>query len=469
MIKKLSKDFILYGIGNSLSKLSSIILLPFFTNYFTLEDYGALELLIIVVSLSSLLCLLQLESSLSRFFYDYGKEERKQMITSFFVFTGLLSFIVVGVLYFFSSEINEMLFSEFKYKQAYFLSVVSLPFLCWNALLTIIIRFTHRTTLFIISQLLSFILSITIPVVLILNLNQGIESFFWGQLISLVSVVLLLILSMKSEFSNRLSFSYLTSALNYSVPLIPAVAGGWINSYGSRFIMISFLSFREIGIYAAAIKIASVFQVIGSAFRMTWPQFFWKTFKEKNNHKNIFRNLHSIFSLAITLVLIFFTFYVNEIVKIFLGKEYQEAIPFIPLIAFSFVIQSFLSQMIAAGPSIRLQTKYNSYAFILGTTVNLLLLLIIIPKLNLLAVPLCFFIGTLISYVALWFFSEKLYPINFSIRNSIIHFSISLITIFITYFLDSKILTKTVLFIGFALILIFTTKEFVLFLKKINK
>ena len=193
----------------------------------------------------------------------------------------------------------------------------------------------------------------------------------------------MLIATMKSEFSKRITFNYLPLALNYSVPLLPAVASGWINSYGSRFIMISFLSFREIGIYAAAIKIASVFQLIGSAFRMTWPQFFWKTFKEDKNHKIIFRNLHSIFSAAITLVLIFFTFYINDIIVFFLGNEYQEAVPFVPLIAFSFLIQSFLSQMIGVGPSIRYQTRYNSYVYF-GTVANLVLLFVLIPKLSLL-------------------------------------------------------------------------------------
>ena len=106
MLKKLSKDFILYGVGGSLSKLSSILLLPFFTTYFSPEEYGVLELLTVLITLSSIICLLQLESSLSRFFYEYKDEQRRQIISSFFIFTFILSLLVVGTLLFLGKLID---------------------------------------------------------------------------------------------------------------------------------------------------------------------------------------------------------------------------------------------------------------------------------------------------------------------------------------------------------------------------
>lgn len=465
MLKKLSKDFILYGIGGSLSKLSSLLLLPFFTSYFTTEEYGILELITVLITLTSIVCLLQLESALSRFYYEYEEAKRKKIITSFFIFVGFLSLLLTGIFILLSNPINQILFQTLDYLIAYTLAVLTLPFFCWNALLIVMIRFTGQTTLFIRSQLLNFIISIALPVILVLKYNQGIESFFWGQLLSFSMVVLYLIFSMRKAFSKTFSYIHLFPALKYSIPLIPGVASGWINSYGSRFVMISFLSFKEIGIYAAAIKIASLFQLIGNAFRMTWPQYFWKTFKEDKNHKIIFRNLHSIFSLGITVVLIFFTFFIGETIQLFLGKEYQQALPLIPLIAFAFLIQSFLSQIVGVGPSIKYKTKYNSIAFIMGTVVNLSSLFFLIPIFDLFAVPLSFFIGTLTTYIALWFFSEKLYKVNFSIKNSLIHSSVAISTIYGVSFLHHRLILKIILFIGFSLILTFTTKEFMVIIK----
>lgn len=469
MLKKLSKDFILYGIGGSLSKLSSLLLLPFFTSYFTPEEYGILELLTVLITLFSIVCLLQLESSLSRFFYEFEEEKRGQMITTLFVFVGVLSFLVMTLLLFLSKPINLLLFDTLDYKSGYLLAVLSLPFFCWNALLIILIRFMGQTSLFIKSQFIGFLISLILPIILVVKYNQGIESFFWGQGFSLFIVVFFLMYSLRTVFSVKINVRHLLPALQYSVPLIPGIASGWINSYGSRFVMISFLSFREIGIYAAAIKIASIFQLIGSAFRMTWPQFFWKTFKEDKNHKIIFRNLHSIFSLGVTLVLLFFCFYISDGIQVFLGEEYLQATPLIPLIAFSFLIQSFLTQIIGVGPSIVQKTKYNSYAFILGTGVNLSLLFILIPRFDLFAVPICFFMGTFTTYISLWMFTEKLYPLHFSIKNGLIHSSIALAAIYCASQYENNFLVKTILCVGFSLILIFTTNEFLEIIKNKRK
>ena len=382
------------------------------------------------------------------------------MITAFFIFSGIASIVVIGSLLLLSQYINVSLFNTLDYTKAYLLAVISLPFFCWNALLTVMIRFTNQTSLFIKSQAISFLISLILPVILVTKYSQGIESFFWGQLLGHFIVVTYLMVSMRKEFSTVISFKHIPMALEYSLPLIPGVASGWINSYGSRFVMISLLSFKEIGIYAAAIKIASIFQLIGSAFRMTWPQFFWKTFKEDKNHKIIFRNLHSIFSLGVTIILIFFTFFIGDVIEYFLGDEYLLASPLIPLIAFSFLIQSFLAQIISVGPSIKQKTKYNSYAFILGTMINLSLLLVLIPIFGLFAVPLSFFVGTLSTYISLWIFTEKLYPLNFSIKNAVIHSGISLSVIYCEPLIHNNGYLKTILFIGCTLILIFTTKEF---------
>jgi len=459
MLKGLTKDFILYGIGGALSKASSIILLPFYTFYFSPEEYGVLELLTIIITLSSIMGLLQLESSLSRFFYEYKTEERKQLITTLFLFSGLLSFIITIILWVFGNSINILIFDTLAYISAYNISLLSLPLFCMNSLLIVIIRFTEKKQIFIQSQGLLFLANLITPVVLVYFYDFGISSFFWGQFFGLLLAVIFITLSSKNDFGKTFSIKFIGPSLKYSLPLIPGVASGWINSYGSRFLMISFLSFKEIGIYAAAIKIASVFQLIGSAFRMTWPQFFWKTFKKEANHKQIFRNVHHWLSLIISVLIIFFTIFVGDVISLVLTEDYNQAAIYIPMISFSFLIQSFLLQIVGVGPAIKYKTKYNSYSFILGTVLNLLGLVIFLPKIGLIAVPLSFLLSSLVSYFALWYFSELLYPINFSKRHTILHFSVILLNIFLILFMIIPFQEKLLLFLVSTMILVLSSDK----------
>ena len=459
MIKGLTKDFILYGVGGALSKASSIILLPFYTFYFSPEEYGVLEILTVIITLSSILGLLQLESALSRFFYEYKTEERKKLITTLFLFSGLLSFLITIILWMFGNSINILIFDSLAYINAFNISLLSLPLFCLNSLLIVIIRFTEKKQIFIQSQGLLFLANLITPVVLVYFYDFGISSFFWGQFFGLLLAVIFITLCSKNDFGKTFSIKFIGPSLKYSLPLIPGVASGWINSYGSRFLMISFLSFKEIGIYAAAIKIASIFQLIGSAFRMTWPQFFWKTFKNESNHKQIFRNVHHWISLIITVLMIFFTIFVGDVISLLLTGDYNQAAIYIPMISFSFLIQSFLLQIVGVGPAIKYKTKYNSYSFILGTVLNLLGLVIFLPKIGLIAVPLSFLLSSLVSYFALWYFSELLYPINFSKRHTILHFSLILLNIFLILFMIIPFQEKLLLFLVSTMILVLSSDK----------
>ena len=461
MIKGLAKDFILYGVGGALSKASSIILLPFYTFYFSPEEYGVLELLVVMITLSSIMGLLQLESALSRFFYEYQAQERKKLISTLFLFTGVLSFLITLILWILADAINLMIFDSLTYVNAYYISLLSVPLFCLNNILIVIVRFTEKKKIFIQSQGLLFLSNLIIPVTLVYFYDFGISSFFWGQFFGLLLAVLFISFNARKEFDRTFSFRFIAPALRYSLPLIPGVASGWINSYGSRFLMISYLSLREIGIYAAAIKIASIFQLIGGTFRMIWPQFFWKKYKEDSNHKKIFREVHYWLSFGISILIILFTVFIGDVISIFLKGEYIQTIIYIPLLSFSFIIQSFLLQIVGLGPSIKNKTQYNSYAFIIGTSLNLISLIIFLPKLGLITVPLSLLISSLCSYFILWYFSEKFYPINFSKRIILFHFTLILGVIFIFIFLKPSFQEKTLLFLISMLILITTNSKLI--------
>lgn len=459
MFKNLTKDFVLYGIGSVLSKASSIILLPFYTFYFSPEEYGVLELLTVMITLSSIIALLQLESAFSRFFYEYEVDKRKQLSTTLFLFSGGLSLFIVLILWFFGKSINLLVFDSLNYLNAYNISLLCLPLFCLNSLLTVLIRFTQKKQIFIQSQGLLFLVNLVLPTVLVYFFNFGISSFFLGQFFGLLLAVLYIFLNSMNDFGSTFSLNLLRFSLTYSLPLIPGVASGWVNSYGSRFLMISFLSFKEIGIYAVAIKIASIFQLLGSAFRMAWPQFFWKTFKENQNHKHIFRTVHYWLSLGVTVLIVFFTIFIGDLASFFLQQDYSKAILYIPMISFSFLIHSFLLQIVGVGPSILYKTKYNSFAFIFGTLINLILLVVFLPKVGLITVPSAFLTSSLVSYCILWYFSEKLYKINFSKKTTLMHFSLILSLIFFVINYQLNLHEKLLLFLAAMLILIFTSKR----------
>lgn len=63
-----------------------------------------------------------------------------------------------------------------------------------------------------------------------------------------------------------------------------------------------------------------------------------------------------------------------------------------------FLIQSFLIQIVGVGPSIRPKIKFNYFAFILGSLLNLITLVIFLPKIGLIADSISFLKHHILCY-----------------------------------------------------------------------
>ena len=93
-IKHLAKHSFVYSISNVALKASGIILLPIYTKYFTLEEYGRLGLLLITIIIFSQSLVLGQGLSIIRFNNTVGYEGKRKSV--FFTITFFI-LIVIGI------------------------------------------------------------------------------------------------------------------------------------------------------------------------------------------------------------------------------------------------------------------------------------------------------------------------------------------------------------------------------------
>ena len=106
-MKSFKKNFIVYGFLPIISKASGLILLPFYTHYFNLVDFGYLELFLTLFSFTTLLINLEIYTAIGRYFYDENTLEGKvKLISSGLGLNIIFSILVVCFLFF---NINSIL------------------------------------------------------------------------------------------------------------------------------------------------------------------------------------------------------------------------------------------------------------------------------------------------------------------------------------------------------------------------
>ena len=72
------KNSIIYGMGSILPKALGFILIPLYTRYFTVEEYGMLSLLGVILQLFTFIFLIGISSAAMRFYFSPGASNEYQ-------------------------------------------------------------------------------------------------------------------------------------------------------------------------------------------------------------------------------------------------------------------------------------------------------------------------------------------------------------------------------------------------------
>jgi O-antigen/teichoic acid export membrane protein len=460
MLKDLGKSVFIYGIASGMSKFVGLFLIPFFSRCFSPEQYGSLDLIATVISFVSIFGMLQLESAISRYYYEVEGTKRKIYISTafwtIFAFSSLLQLIIL----FSSDSISILLFKSLNYTNI--IKVASFNILLLNlfGFLTVLLRFNNKPLFYSLVIFTQFILTGIVSVILVLYFNFGIMAFFLGQAIGLLFASAIVILNLKDSFVFVFNLKVLKDFFYYSIPQVPAVAGNWMNSYANRFIMLGSLSIRDIGIYTVALKIASIFNLFENAFRMAWEPYLWKKIKQPN-HREIIVNLAKFISIAVFSAALLLILFSKELIFILSTREYSDALPLIKILIFAFSFP-ILAQVFGIGTSIVKKTIYNTIGFFIGIFVNILLLFLLIPNLGLIGVPLSLAASNFTILILMCFFSERLYFIGFKFKKIILLVGMFTLIASFLLFYELNLIYKVALILVLFLTLIGYNKKLIL-------
>lgn len=430
MIRSFGKDIIIYGLSSSLSRFVGLFLLPLYTRFFTPDDYGTMDLIATIVAICSIFGMMQLESAVSRYFYaEKNNKARNSMVsTAMWTIVGFSTMIFIALVLS-ANLLSNYFFESGEFNIVIIVAAMTIPVANLNSLFTVLIRFKKKAVHYLLFQITQLVFTVSLTVLLIVWINTGIIGVFWGKLFGFLITSLGMSYYLRSNLNFTWRFNDIKKMFRYSLPLVPSVAGNWANNYVNRFVMYGYLSVADIGIYVVALKVASIFNLIGSAFRMAWAPFFWETYEKESNHRQIFRSIQNHVSILTLGLVVIVTLFSYEIIYYFATPEYLGAAKLVGLIALSIAITSIISQVIGLGPGITKKTEYNTIIYFLSLSVNIGSLFIFVPIYGLIGVPLSLLLSSLTMLTVSWYNSEKLYPVGFDKSSMIIHLTIVLIVI----------------------------------------
>ena len=112
MINRFFSDTLIYSLPNFFSRAVGLFLVLFYTRFLTPNEYGLIELILVLFSLLNVVLPLEITQAVARHFGDANKKDKSEIISTSFIFTFLIFSFFYLISLIFSAEFSKLFFSS---------------------------------------------------------------------------------------------------------------------------------------------------------------------------------------------------------------------------------------------------------------------------------------------------------------------------------------------------------------------
>lgn len=379
-----------------LTKALPFITLPIITRLLPdASAYGIADMFNLINSFGTALAVLGMYDAIFReFFEDKENTEYQKKVTS----TGLVivlysSVIMIVLTLIFNKYITILLFKNLEYQNLVTLSAFAIGIGGVSSIIAAPTRMRNNRKIYLYTGVSFPIIGFIVTYSLI-KLGYTYEAIVYSNLaMSITSLIVFYILNRKDFIFNMFDKKIMKELFKIGLPLLPTFLIYWIYNSMDRVMINRMLGPTELGIYSVGAKVASISQLVYTAFAGGWQYFAFSTMKDDDQvelNSKVFEYLGVIsFSLFIIVQP-----FIKPVFNIFFTGEYTKGSE-----VFSYLFLSPLMLMlfqIIANQVIVIKKSYlSTLALSLGAVLNIGLNYILIKNYGISGAAL----STLLSYV----------------------------------------------------------------------
>ncbi|NCD07068.1 MAG: hypothetical protein EOL97_13200 [Spirochaetia bacterium] len=318
--RDITRKSLIYSIGTIVASITSVLILPLYSNYIKPSDYGSYEYAFSFVQLFIAVGFFEISSTMLRFMYGIEQESEDTKKTA--IYSGAIIHLGCTILLAFAVIItNKVTFLPF----APLVFLFGVSFTTATYFLSIA-RGLDKEKIFTLAFSIYSVVNIIILSFLLIKCKLGAKSIF----IALCSAHIIEIIYLEFNihfFKNfkikYIKFSLIKKMLKFSLPLALASFGTWIMLYYSSIKIVNLIGPEQNGYYTMAMNFARAIPTIATGAILAWQEI---AFSKRGSEieKNVFFSnaiekviylLCSIYIIMVPLDLLIIPFY--------LGASYQ--------------------------------------------------------------------------------------------------------------------------------------------------
>jgi O-antigen/teichoic acid export membrane protein len=379
--KSLGKNTVLVFIGNAGSKLIGLLMLPFYTKWLSVEDYGVTDIITIYAAFLLGIITCCITDAIFIFPKDVSKEKQRNYFSSGLFFAVLCFLVAAGLFIVAKLIFNIVGISNSFTKYSWIIYLIILGTFIQNYLQQFS-RSIGKVKVYAISGLLLTVFSAVLAFVLIPM--YGFMGFIAAQVISSLLASLYTFIFSKSisffSFSAIKKESY-REMLLYSIPLIPnGIMWGLVSAL-NRPIIEHYSSMNEVGLFAVANKFPALLIMVFSIFIFSWQISVLEEFNNEG-YKLFYNKVLRVIFIVLTFLSCGLTIFSKLIITVMADDKFIEAWRLVPILTIA-VLFSSLSGFVGTNFSATRESKYFFYSSVWGAIASVLFNFLLIPSFGL--------------------------------------------------------------------------------------
>jgi len=417
-LKRLTKHSAIYGIGHIISRVVNFLLLPLYTNQLPASEFGVQAVVYAFLAVMTIIYTVGIDAAFLRYFIlsDDVVKRRRVFSTAFWA-VFLVAIALTFCIYNFDTEISALLINVGDYSRLIRLTSLILLFDSLSVLPFLYLRAEERSVSYTALRFANVLVNVILNLYYLLYLKMGVEGILlanvWASGFTLLMLTYFLVRNISFQFSIE-DFKALTK---FGLPFLPSTLSVVLLDLIDRPLMERLAGLDATGVYNAGAKLGMFMALLVAAFRFAWHPFFLSTSKQ-DNAKEVFSKVLTYFTTLGAIIFLGLSFFIEDIARLnlggvsLIGEAYWDGIRVVPLILLSYLFYGMYVNFMV-GIYLKEKTKYLPMITIVGTIVNIVVNLMLIPRIGIMGAGWARLGGHLSMCVLLYFSARRFYKVDY--------------------------------------------------------
>ena len=380
-LKYFLKQSAIYSIGNLATKASGVILLPLYTTYISLAEFGILGIIdVTILILAELINLGQAQALVMLNNSDEYVNEKKRVF-----FTVLSSSVIICFGFIALGEISlpyiSKIFSEpLKYHYLLRLALYIIVARVINNIYLNKLRADERSSAYTIFSVSKLLLTLCLTIYFLAYVHLKITGILYSYLISETVIIVILSIVLFKKLEPKFVKKIMFASISFGIPLIFGSLAMMLLNVSDRYIIKYFTNNAMVGLYDLGYRFAGILNMFFiMPFTLALMPQAYKMYT-KEGDKRYYTKLMTYLTFGLVWLGLGISIFSKEVIKIFaLNPSFWPAYKIVPIVTASYIF--FGMRIIASlGMFLTKKTKYVANTTIIAAALNILLNILLIPK-----------------------------------------------------------------------------------------